>query len=109
MRITPQDLVDSVRAMVATDMSVQPNFIFVGALREALVGRGFYNEDAEKIAVRMKVKLEADAFTNEQLVQMAGDYADILVNIRDALKNQGFKAPMDALLEMAPEMSLTYG
>ena len=109
MAISPQDLVDSVRAMVSIDVSTQPNLIFIGAMREALAGRGLFNEDAEKIAVRMKVQLNTDAFTTEQLVQMAGDYADVLMNIHNALEKQGFQAPGSALVEMASSLSLTYG
>lgn len=109
MMPTPQNLMDSVRALAQMDLRTQPNMIFIGAIRKALVDRGIFAKVAEKIAVRMKVSLEAGAFTDEQLQQLADDYADILVKLRDGFKEQGFLAADDALVEAASQMSLTYG
>lgn len=109
MMINPQSLMNSIRAMAAIDLTTQPNMVFIGALRKALLERGISASVAEKVAVRMKVSLEADAFTTEQLHEMAGDYAGILVKLRDGFKAQGFLHADDALIESSSQMSLTYG
>jgi len=106
---TPQNLIDSIRAMAQMDLSTQPNMIFIGAIRKALVERGIASNVAEKIAVRMKVSLEANVFSEEQMHQMAGDYADILVKLRNGFKAQGFLRADEALIEASSQMSLTYG
>ena len=83
--------------------------MFMSRLRKALMHRGIFAKVAEKVAVRVKVSLEAGAFTEEQIHEMAGHYADILVKLRDGFKKQDFLAADDALIEAASHMSLTYG
>jgi hypothetical protein len=95
--------------MSEMDLDCQPNMLFMGAIRKALVERGIASPTAEKVAVRLKVSLEADAFTVEQIHQMAGDYANILVKLRQGFKNQGFLRADEALVDAASQMSLTYG
>lgn len=107
MTIQGQQLVELVRQFTQIDTATLPAPIFLGALRRALIGRGFTAPDAEMIASRMKVEVSIGAMTAEQLEEIAGYYGDLLSKIAVSLRQQGFVEPMRALQEMAREMTLT--
>lgn len=100
-------LVEMTKGFSEMDFSDMPGTIFMGLLRRRLIEKGFSVADAEMVAARMEVGLPPGSMTQEQLEEVATNYAIVLDKIRAALADQGFENPMIALREAASKMSLT--
>lgn len=100
-------LVAMTKEFAEMDFSDMPGTIFMGLLRQRLIEKGFSVADAEMVAARMEVGLPPGSMTQEQLEEVAVNYATVLEKIRASLAAQGFENPMLALREAASKMSLT--
>jgi hypothetical protein len=101
-----QNLVDTVRQMTKVDASKSPGVAFLGALRRELLANGFDVETAERVTAQVDVRLAPGSMPDEMVTSMAKDFGTVLVNIRDALRDQGFQNPAEALVRMAQKMHL---
>lgn len=72
---------ESFAGMAEQDISKFPTFLVIVAMRNALMERGFTDEEASKIVSKMKIELPMDLFDDEDDERITYEIVDSMVKM----------------------------
>ena len=100
-----EQFISVIEGIVDTDINTLGNFRFILAMRKALVNRQFPDKAAESIIAQMKIEIDGDLITDDQIQRLTVGYASVMANMRDELKKNGFTHAEDFVVQAAATMS----